>query len=482
MGLAFLPLYVKYLGAESYGLIGLFAVMQASLSLLDVGLTSTLSREMARFTGGARSAASIRDLLRSVEIITVGLVMLLAVGIWIISDWLASDWLRAETLSTDVVSQAFVMMGGVAALRFVEGIYRSAIVGLQRQVLFNVVSSVLATLRGLGAVGILVWWSPTLEAFFIWQGLVSVLSLGVLARLTYRSIPLAERAGQFSLAELRGIGKFVSGVMGIKILAVLLTQIDKVLLARLLPLSELGLYTVASTVAGALFLITGPIIQAWTPRLNQLRAADNEIEFIKKFHQGAQLVSVFAGSAALILMFFSPVILQIWFRDQDLVQRNSDVLAILALGNGLNCLMWIPYQAQLAYGRIKLSLWINLVSVMLIVPAILSITPRYGAEGAAWIWVTLNAGYVLVSTHFMFRKVLSEEKWRWYVEDLLKPLCSGVLVAAACAWNVLPTQSMLRQGIWLLTSSALIMFATALASSSVRTGLITYARRRFGCE
>ena len=34
MGLAFVPLYIKYLGIEAYGLIGLFAVMQAWLSLL----------------------------------------------------------------------------------------------------------------------------------------------------------------------------------------------------------------------------------------------------------------------------------------------------------------------------------------------------------------------------------------------------------------------------------------------------------------
>lgn len=29
MGLAFIPLYIKYLGIEAYGLIGLFALLQA---------------------------------------------------------------------------------------------------------------------------------------------------------------------------------------------------------------------------------------------------------------------------------------------------------------------------------------------------------------------------------------------------------------------------------------------------------------------
>jgi O-antigen/teichoic acid export membrane protein len=48
MGLAFVPLYIRYLGMEAYGLIGVFAMLQTWLSLLDFGLTPTLTREMAR--------------------------------------------------------------------------------------------------------------------------------------------------------------------------------------------------------------------------------------------------------------------------------------------------------------------------------------------------------------------------------------------------------------------------------------------------
>ena len=32
MGLAFIPLYIRYLGMEAYGLIGVFAVLQACLT------------------------------------------------------------------------------------------------------------------------------------------------------------------------------------------------------------------------------------------------------------------------------------------------------------------------------------------------------------------------------------------------------------------------------------------------------------------
>ncbi len=98
MGLAFVPLYIKYLGVEAYGLIGIFAMLQAWLTLLDMGMTPVLSREMARFGGGAHSGQSILDLLRSIEIVGFSIAGLIAVTIWAVSGWLAADWLRVEKL------------------------------------------------------------------------------------------------------------------------------------------------------------------------------------------------------------------------------------------------------------------------------------------------------------------------------------------------------------------------------------------------
>ena len=476
MGLAFIPLYIKYLGIEAYGLIGLFAVLQAWLALLDMGMTPTLNREMARFTGGAHSATSIRDLLRSIEWIALGIATLVGLGIWAASGWLASNWLRAENLPIDTVAEAFTIMGAVTALRFVEGIYRSCIVGLQRQVLFNAVNSVLATLRGLGAVGILIWVSLTIEAFFIWQGVISLLTLGVLTSVTYRALPKAERSGQFSMPALRGIARFAGGMMGITFLALLLTQVDKILLSKLLTLSDYGYYTLATVVAGALYMITGPITQAWFPRLSELHANNQQAELITKYHQGAQLVSVFMGSAAIIMIVFAEPILQLWTRDAELASHSATLLSLLAIGNLLNGLMWIPYQTQLAHGWTGLTTRINIVSVAIIVPAILWATPRYGAEGAAWVWVSLNAGYVLIGIHFMYRKILTSEKWRWYGYDVLLPLLVAADIATVLAWAMPAHLAGAYQLAWLLVASTLTLLGSAFAASYVRHGLLAQAR------
>jgi O-antigen/teichoic acid export membrane protein len=464
MGLVFVPLYIKYLGIESYGLIGLFAVLTAWLSLFDIGLTPTLSREMARFTGGSHSAQSIRDLLRTIEVITFSLAFLIAGGIALGSNWIATYWLTAEKLSIQVVSQAFGIMGLVTALRFTESIYRSSILGLQRQTLFNIVNSTLATMRGLGAVGILAWVSPSIQAFFIWQGLLSVLSLGILAVLTYSSLPPIRHRARLSLQEVRGVWRFAVGMLGITFLTLLLTQVDKILLSKLLSLSEYGQYTLAATVAGALYILISPITQAVYPRLCELHVIGDRVRLAETYHKAAQLVSVLAGSAAIVLILFGDIFLHLWTQNAKLAAQTGPLLSLLIVGNLLNGLMWVPYQTQLAHGWTSLTVKVNLASVTVIVPTILLVTPLYGAVGAAWVWAILNLCYVLIAVQFMYRRILTNEKWCWYMQDILIPLTAGFSVALlfkrlAPLCNTQISQLFLLSIVFLSTIAAMTMAA-----------------------
>ena len=479
MSLAFIPLYIKYLGIESYGLIGIFALLQSWLGLLDMGMKPTLSREMARATAGAHSAQSIRDLLRSIEILTVAVACVIAISIWAASVWLASDWLRAEKLPLTTVTEAFTIMGVVSALSFIEGIYSSSLVGLQRQILLNGLSSATATLRGLGAVGILIWASPTLEAFFIWQGFVSILSLIVLGSATYLALPKATTWGRFSLTELLSVWRYAGGMLGITLLSLLLMQVDKILLSKLISLTDYGYYSLAAVAAGALNLVGAPINQAWFPRLSELYARKNQKALIKIYHQGAQLVSVVMGSAGLVLIVFAAQILHLWTGDVQLAHRVAPLVSVLVLGNLLNGLMWIPYQTQLAHGWTGWAIRINIVGVLLIVPAILWAVPRYGALGAAWVWVSLNIGYVLIGIHFMYRKIMKGEKWRWYTNDLFSPLLAATFGTLLVRWLAPPTEGRIGELLELAFAATLSVILATLAAQQLRPQLNCYIQCLF---
>ena len=472
MGLVFIPLYIQYLGMEAYGLIGLFAVMEACLTLLDMGMSPTLNREMARYIAGAHSPQSIRDLLRSLETLCFTLAALIATGVWTASGWLASDWLKADKLPTAVAAQALSVMAFVVALRFVEGIYRGSLFGLQRQVWYNIANALLATLRHGGSVSILAWVSPTVEAFFLWQALVSVLTIAVFAVSVHRALPVPPLPPRFSRAALVGVRRFAGGMMGISLLALLLTQTDKVLLSRLLPLESFGYYMLAVSVVGVIGKTVSPITQAIYPRMVELATRDDQPALASVYHQGAQLVTVLTAPAAMLLSLFAEGVVFMWSGNVQLAENTAPILSVLVLGGFLNGLMWMPYQCQIAHGWTALTVKVNSVAAALLIPAIFWVVPRYGAVGAAWVWVALNAGYVLILIHLMHSRLMPKEKWRWYFADVLLPI-GGALGVTLLAQNLQPAgyQSRLQWFVFLLVIGYSSLTVSSILANRIRPRL-----------
>lgn len=482
MSIAFIPLYIKHLGIESYGLIGLFGMLLTWLGLLDLGMTPTLSREMARFIGGAHTTDSIRTLLRTIEILSIFLAIFIFISIWVFSEWMANHWLKAEKIHPTIVAEAFSIMGLVTALRFIENIYRSAILGLQKHIIFNVVNIFLSTLRGLGAVAVLVWISNSIRVYFIWQGIISILTLFAFLIITYYNLPNTQSKIKFSFCSLKGIGNFAGGILGISLLSLLLTQVDKVLLSKLLSLSDYGYYTLAAVSAGSLFLIINPISQSWSPKLAELQAIDDTKKLNEKYHQGAQLITVIMGSATMIFVFFADKILLVWTGDATLASKSSNIFRLLSIGNLFNGLNTMPYLIQMAYGWTSLVTRINIFAVLIIIPLLILITPIFGADGAAAVWLILNAGYILIGVHFMFRKILITEKWNWFLNDIAYPIFTAALSATICFLLMPSDLANVQLILFILVSSILVFVTSSFSSFYMRNSfyfMFDYARTFF---
>jgi O-antigen/teichoic acid export membrane protein len=471
MGFAFVPICITYLGTEAYGLIAIFAILQSSSALFDMGMKPALGREMARYSSGGRGAQSARDLLRSAEIIGLLVASAVALVIWRLSTLLATNWFNTTTLSPIALAHALTGMGVICALRFIENIYIGSIIGLQRQVVQSFLSCSLVTARAFGSVGVLSLISPTIEAFFIFQVFVSFVSIPVYALAVYQSLPPCRRSGRFSWPAVTGVWKFAGGVTMIMTLTILLTQSDKILLSRLLPLKIFSFYAVASVLSGALYTLSTPICAAFYPSFTTYLTRGDQDGLWRAYHQAAQLMAVVMGSAAIVLAIFADTALHAWTGDLTITTGATPLLRVLALGTLLNGLVGVPYQLQLASGWTSLTTRLNVVAASILVPALYLVIPRHGAMGAAWIWVLLNIGYMAFDVHLMHRRLLLTEKWRWYKQDVMKPIAAGTATAVVIHLAI-PRPSSIGGEIGLLLSVLLIvMIASAAACGAMRVSL-----------
>lgn len=197
MALVFIPLYIKFMGIEAYGLVGIFATLQALFSLLDMGLGATVNREMARLSVLPGKAQEMHDLVRSLELIYWLIALVIGVAVMLLAPYIAHDWVNPGRLSPDLIQHAVMLIGLAMALQWPVSFYSGGLMGLQRQVLLNVLNIGVGTFRGFGAVLVLWLVSPTIFAFLIWQMLVSALNVALAGFFLQRSLP-PKPAGRLS--------------------------------------------------------------------------------------------------------------------------------------------------------------------------------------------------------------------------------------------------------------------------------------------
>ena len=240
------------------------------------------------------------------------------------------------------------------------------------------------------------------------------------------ALPKAPSRARFSHRALAKVWKFASGVAAITFFGILLLQTDRLLLSRLLTLEEFGNYTLAATAAGVLFSVLVPVMQVAYPRMVRHSTSGNLPALIATYRQTSNLAMTLTSSAAMLLITFSGGIIFMWSGNGVLAHDMAELVSVLALGNLLNCLAYLPHTLQLAYGRTGVLLALNVIAVVVLAIAISWVVPRFGSLGAAWTWVALNAVYALVvipATHLTY---LQKGQRDWLMLDVLLPV--GIVV------------------------------------------------------
>jgi len=429
INLAFIPIYINYLGIESYGLIGIFSTLQVVFGLLDVGLGSTLTREIARLSVLPNKEQETRNLVRTLETVYWGIAVFAGLIIVLLSPFIAHHWIKPGELSPQVIEQAILLMGFITIFQMPAGFYSGGLMGLQKQVLLNVVNICVSTLRSGGAILVLWLISPTIQTFLLWQIVGGILNTFLFALFLWRNLPRSEHKAEIQLQLFKNIWRFTAGMSGISVLAVILTQVDKVILSKLLSLEMFGYYSLASLVAMSLGRIFTPIFFSIYPKFTQLVSVNNLDELKILYHKSCQFIAAITLPIAIVIAFFSYELIFLWTQNAITAEKTHLIISIMICGTALNGLMNAPYALQLAFGWTKLPFYVNLVSVILFIPLIISLVSFFGAVGGAVAWFVLNLGYIIFWIPIMHKRLLPKEKWQWYWNDVGVPILVSLLLA-----------------------------------------------------
>ena len=452
VGLAVVPFYLKYLGIEAYGLIGFFVTTQAVLSLLDMGMAPTINREVARCSA-LEDLQAAGKLLHTLAVVYWGMAVMIAILIVAIAPWIAEYWLQSKQLSAQTISHAIMLMGLVVACRWPVGLYQGALIGAQRLTVTSGINMAMTTIGSLGAVTVLAFISPTIEAFFIWQACVGIIYAIAMRLAAWRVVGRLKNL-RFDVRELKNIWRFSVGMSGVAVSGIILMQLDKVLLSKILSLEDFGRYALAGVVASGLYVLLTPAFNVIYPRLSALVVTGESEKLIDLYRTGTRLLLAALFPIAMVAVVFAEEILFLWTGNHSLALSTAPVVSLFLIGTALNGAMHFPYALQLAYGMTRLPLTINSVLVVVMIPITIILALKYGAVGGAAAWAVLNCIYLFIGTLLTHRSLLKGVGIKWILFDVGMPLGVSMLIVGGVGYKI-------RE--WDLSSYAELFIGSGLA-------------------
>ncbi|MEY8251609.1 MAG: oligosaccharide flippase family protein [Colwellia sp.] len=422
IGILILPLYLQELGGEAFGLIGFFTLLLACMQLINLGLTPTLGREVARLKGDPKNSHELRTVVRSLEVVFMFIAAFATATIFLSRNWVAVDWLSINELDTSLVATSVGLMAFMVGLRWLSSLYMSGINAYEQQVWINVVGICIATFRFPGALAVILISKGDLLLFFAYQIIVAFVECIIYAIKLKKIMPPTDTQVNFSSSSLKRIAPFALSIGYTAGIWVLVTQLDKLLLSKILPLAEYGYFTLIATLAGGILFLSSPLGRAILPRMTSLIAKNNEREMLKVYMKGTGIVSAVVSPIVLVIAFFPKEVVYIWTGSEQAAEWVASILPLYVIGYGLLTIGAFQFYLQYAYGKLKQHVIFNTVSALISVPLVVYSAYNFGPIGVAWVWFVFRLLSLLFWAPYIHHKFAPGIHFDWLMKRVFPPI------------------------------------------------------------
>lgn len=475
------PITLQLLGAESYGVVGFSSAILGTLAFLDSATSPVLARELNPAARQAADPVKLRNMLFSLQAIAFATAFVVAFGLAAGAPWVARYWLTASSLSETWLKWSIVLIALGIAAQWPSMLYGSAFVAHERQDLLALIRIIAVTLQSLGGIALLYLVARDILTYLAWLAWISLAASVAMGVTLWRIMPPAAHASRFDSSLLWTHRRFILGNLIIGLQAALLTQADKLIVARFATLDALAAYSLASMVAFTLnSLAAVPILGSLMPRFAALAAGADRASLAEAVHRFSQIVALSLLPTAATLAMFAEPALRLWLgQDSPLVLPVSELLPWVLAGVCMNALMGVPHLVQLGHGWTGLAIRTNAIATPVFVLASWWGIPVYGSVFGAWAFMALNAVYILVQAPLVFRRLMPGNSLRWLMADIATPAAVSVSTVVLLRRLVPPGLTPVAAVACAFLVGAVTLVATFAVLPHARRSLLQLSRRLY---
>lgn len=427
LGVLFVPVYIRYLGLEAYGLIGTFVILQTVVGLIESVLSTVLIRELGRYRSGHATTKEVGSLCWTLFWGQAALFFILALVLVSLFPLIARAYAARSSWTANELAVPVVAMGLSSLLRMFESYYRGVLTGFELQVRMNVISCCTTLMRSAGGAGLLAFGDATLVGFCSWQLVTTCLSVVAYGSACRKMMPRSSIARRDIGDCLRSHWRFGSGVLVLSSSTTLIALAGQSVLVAVLSLEQYGVYSMASSIAGVCGLIATPTGQSLHARVASLVGAGGRLATVGIVRGTTQVLAVIVGSLGVTFAALPERLIMAWTGRPALARETASVVGLLCIAAAVNAFTVVPYRLRLAMGSTRFWIVTNTIAAAVSVSGYLIAGLSFGLWGIATVAIVVNVALVAIVCPMSLSPTLGRQSWRWLFCDILKPVAGATI-------------------------------------------------------
>ena len=468
------PVYLKFLTAEEYGLIVFFTTLVSSFVVLDMGLGLTINREVASSVALNNSSKQTADIIRSFESIYWALAVVIGVFLNVFAEWISINWLNVENINQDQLKFVIRLIGFALMVRWPISFYDNVMSGFQKMFPLNLIKIVVGILNISVLYSLFYYFDIGIAGYFIFLVSLYFFHVSALICNIWRTNSLDFWKAKFRFDILKKSKTYILGIGFYSIIGTLYVIIDKLLISKAFLTTELAYYSLISMATLSIVQLVYPISSALFPKFVEYYKKEKIIESFHIFRRGYQLIMVLVFSFSAILVLFGKSIILIWTQNEIITENSIIYLKPLLLGTVFYCLHILIVSIYTALGKTKL---VNIVYIITFSLYVVLLSFSLLENNLLWIaysWLLSNIILMLLSVVLAF-KLLGYTRFKLFIkQDIVLPLLIFLIIVITSNYIAVPYISVFNSIVLIVVSLVGFLILFSLCSSHLRS--IIYLR------
>jgi O-antigen/teichoic acid export membrane protein len=400
-----IPILIRGLGKERFGVLTLACELIGYATLFDLGLGRALTQIVAKKLGQGEQRDVPSLAWTSLVLMTV-LGFLGAAALVLLSPWLVHRALHMPVGLQGETLQCFYLLGISLPVVIVTSGLRGLLEAHQR---FDLVSSLGVPL------GVFSFTGPLLVLPFS-RSLVPVVGILIIGRLLgcvahlllcLKVVPELGVRIRWHPANAVALLRFGGWMMVTNVVGPLMVTLDRFLIGAMLSMAAVAYYATPYEVVTKLWIIPDALLGVMFPAFSTSFAQDRSRAALL-YVRSIKYVFLILFPIALLIVVLAQNGLRLWL-GAEFAQHSVRVLQLLAVGVFINSLAQIPFTMLQGGGRPDLTAQLHLIELPFYLAALWLLIRSFGIEGAAIAWT----GRVAIDALLLFgmaKRLLPSQK------------------------------------------------------------------------